>query len=190
MKVVCFQEAFFGSDILFKSREAPKETLKSLDSDEERVAPGTAKLFTDTTVKDESSIQISSQIRKELADMPKPSSLGISSEKEADMKEPIDNVTGMNVSPEPADFQLPEDVGDFDIDDNFIKMIESELEGGSHLDNDIESGKIREFNYIFFYCLEISLLLYMCVGCLCARAPFVCVVKKIIQHFICINKEG
>lgn len=138
-----FQEAFFGSEILFKSRESLKDTLKSLDSDEEKGLAEPAKLFTDTSVKDESSIQISSQIRKELAEMPKPSTVE-GSEKGQDLKEPLDQDAAIGGSLEPTDLQILEDVSDFDIDDNFIKMIESELEvGGTHLDNDIESGNYK-----------------------------------------------
>lgn len=125
---------------MFKSREAPKETLKSLDSDEDRLPAETSKLFTDSTVRDESSIQISSQIKKELADMPKPTAVDM----EVGKGSQLGQEDGIGGSPEANDFQLPEDVGEFDIDDSFIKMIESELDGGgTHLDTDIESGNFH-----------------------------------------------
>ena len=119
--------------MLVKSRETPKESLKALEQEEEKVAPEVVK-FTDTTVRDESSIEISSQIQQQLMDMPKPSTEAAESSSNHDTVllpgEP-------SVSPEPADFQLPEDV---DIDIDFFNMIEDELNGKS-LEDDIESGK-------------------------------------------------
>lgn len=133
-----FQEAFFGSDLLTKSREAPKEGMKVLEQEEEKVPMETVKLFSDSTVREESSIEISSQIQKQLKEMPKPSAAPevetASHNANADVL-PADT----SVSPEPTDFQLPEDVDNFDIDESFIKMIEDEL-GGKNIEADIESG--------------------------------------------------
>lgn len=135
-----FQEAFFGSDLLVKSREAPKESMKALEQEEEKVAAESVKLFVDSTVHDESSIQISSQIQKQLKEMPKPSTAPTDIVPSSANQEPSDLLpTDTSVSPEPTDFQLPEDVDNFDIDESFIKMIEDEL-GGKSLDDDIESG--------------------------------------------------
>lgn len=93
-------------------------------------------------VKEESSIQISSQIMKQLAEMPKPSTAESVTNKAPDSDKKLEKREELAGSPEAADLQILNGVGDFDIDEDFIKMIESELEGGSHLEeHDIESGR-------------------------------------------------
>ena len=119
------QEAFFGGEILSKSRESFKETLKSLDSDDEKSSLD--KILSELPVKEESSIEISAPIKKELEDLPK---VGLH---DSDMLDPDKRDSPSNIL-DPGDFQLPGSgdqddglLGIGDIDDNFIKMIESEL---------------------------------------------------------------
>lgn len=130
--------------------------MKVLEQEEEKVSTETIK-FSDTTVRDESSIQISSQIQKQLKELPKPSVEAEPANQEADLL-PADE----NVSPEPTDFQLPEDVENFDIDESFIKMIEDEL-GGKSLDDDIESGNIGKTTALVLTSVQKIWFLYISI---------------------------
>ncbi|XP_052804919.1 histone-lysine N-methyltransferase 2D-like isoform X3 [Mya arenaria] len=123
------QEAFFGSDILMRSREAVKEGVRILDQEEDKQTVP-VKLFTSVDVREESSIEISSQIKKQLAELPKPSS-------EQGSGTPAGQESTLEAHVE--DIQLPDDVDNFDIDESFIRMIEDTLDN-KNLDHELESG--------------------------------------------------
>ena len=128
-----------------KSREAPKQGMKILDEDEQKQA-ATVKVFSSSEVHEESAIEISSQIKKQLAELPKPSS--------SDRVSPTN--TDSNLGPQDEqedDMQLPtdlnmEDVSEMDIDENFIRMIEESLNNKT-LDHDLESGTTLKNYYLY-----------------------------------------
>ena len=104
-----------------------KESLKSLDSDEEKSSLD--RILSELPVKEESSIEISGSIKKQLEDLPKSGLRDSDLMNESDKRD-----SPSNILDDPGDFQLPGSgdqddglLGIGDIDDNFIKMIESEL---------------------------------------------------------------
>ncbi|XP_052230616.1 uncharacterized protein LOC127844448 isoform X3 [Dreissena polymorpha] len=115
------QEAFFGTEILMKSKEHPRQGLKLLDLEDDKPSIEPVKLLAESLVREESAIEISSQIKRQLAEMPK-------STPERTPKPPTPEAISSTI---PADDQDQEEfqlLDDFDIDENFIRMIEDTLD--------------------------------------------------------------
>ncbi|KAH3774912.1 hypothetical protein DPMN_176306 [Dreissena polymorpha] len=123
-----------------KSKEHPRQGLKLLDLEDDKPSIEPVKLLAESLVREESAIEISSQIKRQLAEMPK-------STPERTPKPPTPEAISSTI---PADDQDQEEfqlLDDFDIDENFIRMIEDTLDN-KNLEHDYAGN--GEFLHIFF----------------------------------------